>query len=103
MVLMQGMSQMQMMMFQSEMARRRKSVGAAVALTFFLGAFGAHRFYMGQVGVGLLYAMFFWTFIPSIIAFVELFLISGRVERHNTEQASEVAAQVRMLAANNPR
>ncbi|HUE78936.1 MAG TPA: TM2 domain-containing protein [Sphingomicrobium sp.] len=31
----------------------RKSTGAAYLLWFFLGGFGAHRFYLGRVGTGV--------------------------------------------------
>lgn len=51
-----------------------KSRIAAALLAFFLGGFGVHRFYLGQVGLGVLYLLFFWTFIPSIIAFVEFII-----------------------------
>ncbi|MBU0550630.1 NINE protein [Myxococcota bacterium] len=36
-----------------------------------LGGIGAHHFYLGQVGRGILYLFFSWTFIPSFIAFIE--------------------------------
>ncbi|MDJ0733621.1 MAG: NINE protein [Nostocaceae cyanobacterium] len=47
----------------------------AALLCFFLGALGVHKFYLGQNLAGILYLLFFWTFIPSIIAFVEFFLL----------------------------
>jgi len=49
---------------------------------FFLGAFGAHKFYLGQTGWGVLYLIFFWTWIPSIAAFVEfiMFLLMSEEE-----------------------
>lgn len=47
---------------------------ALLLLTFFLGGFGAHKFYLKKYGQGTLYILFCWTFIPSIIAFIE-FLI----------------------------
>jgi predicted Zn finger-like uncharacterized protein len=43
---------------------------AAGLLALFLGGIGIHRFYLGQ-GVGCLYLLFCWTFIPAIIAFIE--------------------------------
>lgn len=46
----------------------------AAILAFFLGGFGAHKFYLGRTGFGVLYLVFFWTFIPSAIAFVEAIL-----------------------------
>ncbi len=46
----------------------------AVILTFFLGGIGVHKFYLGKPVQGIFCLLFFWTFIPSIIAIVE-FLI----------------------------
>lgn len=48
-----------------------KSRVAAFLLAFFLGGFGVHKFYLGRVAAGVLYLIFFWTFIPAIIAFIE--------------------------------
>jgi TM2 domain-containing membrane protein YozV len=50
-----------------------KSKSSAILLTFFLGGFGLHKFYLGQTTAGVLYLIFCWTFIPSIIAFFEFF------------------------------
>jgi TM2 domain-containing membrane protein YozV len=43
----------------------------AIILALLLGGIGAHKFYLGRVGMGILYLVFCWTFIPSIVAFVE--------------------------------
>ena len=48
-----------------------KSRTVAVLLAVFLGGIGAHRFYLGKVGSGLLYLLFFWTFVPAMVAFIE--------------------------------
>ena len=48
-----------------------KSRGVAILLALFAGGIGGHRYYFGQVGAGLLYTLFFWTFIPAIIALFE--------------------------------
>ncbi len=48
-----------------------KSRVAAALLAFFLGGIGVHKFYLGQTGLGILYLLFCWTFIPAIIAFIE--------------------------------
>lgn len=47
---------------------------AAAFLAWFMGGFGAHKFYLGQIGFGILYLVLFWTFIPVIVAFVEVFI-----------------------------
>lgn len=52
-------------------ARSGKSRGAAGFLALFLGGLGAHKFYVGKPGVGLVYLIFFWTFIPALVGLVE--------------------------------
>ena len=48
-----------------------KSRTVAVLLALFLGGFGVHKFYLGKVGIGLVYLVFFWTVVPAVVAFVE--------------------------------
>jgi TM2 domain-containing membrane protein YozV len=43
----------------------------AALLAFFVGSIGIHKFYLGQNLAGILYLIFFWTLIPSIVAFFE--------------------------------
>jgi TM2 domain/Short C-terminal domain len=45
----------------------------AILLCFFVGGFGIHKFYLGNNVAGIVYLIFCWTFIPSIIAFFEFF------------------------------
>lgn len=52
-----------------------KSRTTAALLAFFLGGIGAHRFYYGHVGLGFLYLIFCWTFIPGIVAFIEFIML----------------------------
>ena len=40
-------------------------------LAIFLGGFGVHKFYLEQSGIGIIYLLFCWTGIPSIIGLVE--------------------------------
>ena len=47
----------------------------AALLAFFLGGFGIHKFYLGRIGLGILYLLFCWTFIPAVIAFIECILL----------------------------
>lgn len=54
---------------------QRKSRIAAALFAFFLGGFGIHKFYLGQTGLGILYLLFCWTFIPAMVAFVEFVLL----------------------------
>lgn len=48
-----------------------KSKLIAAILAFFLGLFGAHKFYLGDTKNGILYLLFCWTGIPMMIGWVE--------------------------------
>ena len=48
-----------------------KSKVAAGILGILLGGIGVHKFYMGKIGMGILYLCFCWTGVPAIIGFIE--------------------------------
>lgn len=48
-----------------------KNKNIAGVLALILGGLGMHKFYMGNTKMGIIYLLFCWTYIPSIIAFVE--------------------------------
>ena len=77
---------------QYEAVRRDEIVGVLLALL--LGGFGAHHFYLGRTGLGILYLCFFWTGIPAIIGFVECFFMPGQVRMNNAIQAAAIAASL---------
>lgn len=96
-MLQRDMTDSQRMMFQSEMNKVRKNRTTALLLTLLLGGIGAHRYYMGQIGLGIVYTLFVWTFIPGIVALVELFFIMKRVDHYNERLAQEIALKVKAL------
>lgn len=49
-----------------------KSKGIALLLAIFLGGLGIHKFYLGQNGAGILYLLFFWTFVPFILSIIDI-------------------------------
>src|SRR5579859_4086821 len=55
-------------------ARGHKDKTAAIVLAFLLGGIGAHKFYLGSVGWGIIYLLFCWTFIPAVVAAIEGFI-----------------------------
>ncbi len=48
-----------------------KDKTVAGLLGIFLGGLGVHKFYLGKTGMGILYLIFCWTWIPSIVGFIE--------------------------------
>lgn len=59
---------------------------AAALFALFLGGFGAHKFYLGQTGMGIVYLLFFWTGIPALIAFIEFILLLTMTDRKFVEK-----------------
>lgn len=50
----------------------QKSRGVAIILAVLLGGIGVHRFYLGRMTSGILMLLFCWTFIPLIIAIIDI-------------------------------
>jgi len=48
-----------------------KSKTTAGLLGIFLGGIGAHKFYLGKIGMGILYLVFCWTYIPVLVGLLE--------------------------------
>ena len=48
-----------------------KSKVAAGILAILLGGIGVHKFYLGKIGMGILYLCFCWTGIPSVLGLIE--------------------------------
>lgn len=48
-----------------------KSKTVAGILAIFLGGLGIHKFYLGKIGLGILYLVFCWTYVPEIIGVIE--------------------------------
>jgi len=48
-----------------------RSKVAAGLFGILLGGLGVHKFYLGQVGWGIVYLLFFWTCIPAIAGLIE--------------------------------
>jgi hypothetical protein len=56
----------------------------------FLGAFGAHRFYLGEKGLGWLYLGFSWTLIPLVAAFLDFALLAMQDDEDFAEERREI-------------
>src|SRR5579871_343165 len=95
-------------LFESEMNKRRKSVGLAYVLLLFLGGLGVHQFYLGfpklavaqlvcfivgiftvLIGVGVVFLAF-----TSVVAIVDLFLTPGLTDRANERTEREILSQL---------
>jgi TM2 domain-containing membrane protein YozV len=96
-------SDQQRAVFQAQMSAWQKDEVVGVLLALFLGTFGAHHFYLRRPGLGVLYAVFFWTGVPTIVSLVECFFMPGRVRQYNLALATYFASQLAATApAMNP-
>ena len=48
-----------------------KSRTTAGILGILLGGLGIHKFYLGKAGLGIVYILLSWTFIPALVGFIE--------------------------------
>ncbi|MFZ6818567.1 NINE protein [Undibacterium sp. Ji22W] len=70
-----GVRQMPVPSAVGPLAANGKSRVVAALLSFFLGWFGAHKFYLNRGGWGVVYLIFFWTGIPAVVSFFECILL----------------------------
>jgi TM2 domain-containing membrane protein YozV len=63
---------------------KNKTTAAIFAL--FFGGVGVHHFYLGNIGLGVLYLLFFWTFIPALIALVEAIFLFAKSDQEFDRQ-----------------
>jgi TM2 domain-containing membrane protein YozV len=80
--------------FNAQMSAWQKDEVVGVLLALFLGTFGAHHFYLRKPGLGVVYILFCWTGIPTIISLVECFFMPARVRQFNLALATYFASQL---------
>lgn len=87
----QQLPQDKQMLFMMQYGNAKKSATVAVLLALFLGGIGVHKFYLGQIGLGIVYLLFCWTTIPAWIALVEAFFMAVSVSKHNQAKMTQLA------------
>lgn len=64
----------------------------ALILTFVAGAFGIHKFYLGENFAGVMYFLFSWTLIPTVLAFFEFLGLAFMSDETFNRKFNNVAA-----------
>lgn len=79
------LTERELLILRQEVEQRKKSVVATWLLWLFLGFLGAHRFYMGKIGTGIVMLLTLGVF--GIWWLVDIFLISGmiRTDEHKVQ------------------
>ena len=102
-----GLSPSERALFRTRYDSARKDPTTAVLLGVFLGVFGAHRFYLGQIGLGIVNLLVggILLVIPVIqilfilaILFEILTQVRDRVDEYNVELAQGIAAEIMHLS-----
>lgn len=88
------------MMIETRVSAEARSAGVAYLLWFFLGMFGAHRFYLGRPGTAFLMILAWLVFVlPGFIWWiVDAFLIPGMIKRDNNVLRSRLQTEISMLS-----
>lgn len=68
--------------------KQKSMVNKAVLLliTFFLGGLGGHKFYLKKPVWGVIYLLFFWTYIPTLAALIEFVIYAFTSEEKLNEK-----------------
>jgi TM2 domain-containing membrane protein YozV len=104
-------STQQQMLIEQRVTNEAKSTGAAYLLWFFLGTFGAHRFYLGRTGTAvtqLLMTIIGWLTVVLVVGIfiliavgiwllVDAFLIPGMIQAQK-DQVRQSLTTSAMLA-----
>lgn len=53
---------------------------AAILFALFLGGIGAHKFYVGDILMGIFYLLFCFTFIPCLLGVIDGILFIGMTD-----------------------
>ena len=70
-------------------SRKHPDRKTAMLLCAVLGGLGAHRFYLGQKGLGALYVVFSWTFVPLIASWIDLAFLAAQDDEDFVEEQRE--------------
>ncbi len=93
------------MLVEQKVSNAQKSTGTAYLLWFFLGGFGAHRFYLGKTGTAVTQLIITligcFTLFPLIITgiwwIVDAFLIPGIIQGHTEQTRRDARLEVAAL------
>lgn len=89
----QGLTDQQKLIFMSQYNSERKDRNTGLILSVILGKFGVDRFYLGDIGLGILKLI---TLGGCLIWWVvDWFTVQGRVDEYNRRKAQEILMAVK--------
>src|ERR1035437_5911944 len=86
------LTEREILILRDEVEDRKKSVASTWILWFFLGIFGAHRFYLGRIGTGIgmlltLGGLWIWWIVDA-------FLMSGMLKTNRRKVEKDVLDEI---------
>lgn len=90
-----GLNQQQLILVQSEVEKNKKSSAVLYLLWFFTGGIGGHRYYLGDVGIGI--AMTLTLGGLGLWALIDVFFIGGRLRTKTEHMELEVINRVKAM------
>lgn len=86
------------LLVNSEVQKNGKNLGIAYLFWFFLGGFGAHRFYLGKKGSAIAQLILTLTVVGIVVSgiwvLVDAFLIPGIVREINDDVEQKVGQEI---------
>lgn len=89
----QGLTDQQKILFQTQYNSVKKDRTIALILSILLGTLGIDRFYVGDLGMGILKLLTAGLF--GVLWVIDWFLIMGRADRYNGNKAQEILAAIK--------
>lgn len=103
-----GLSTQQQQLVEQRLSNEARSSGISYLLWFFLGPFGAHRFYSGRPGSAVAMLLLFWLgiLLAAIVVgwvfliayliwwFIDAFLIPGMVDAHRSALRGKISQEI---------
>ncbi|MFZ3590182.1 TM2 domain-containing protein [Bacillus sp. DJP31] len=91
----QELTSKELQLLASEMDKRKKSTATTWLLWFFLGGFGAHRYYLGRIGSGV--AMTLTLGGLGVWTFIDIFLIMGMINKKNSDTEIQIIRELKLM------
>ncbi len=87
----------QKMLFNSQLSSAMKDRNTVLILSVLVGGWGVDRFYIGDMGMGLL--KLFTLGLCGILWLIDIFTIRGKTDQYNRAKANEILASIKMMAS----
>ena len=90
----EGLTDQQKMLFMSQYNSDKKDRTLALILSILLGTLGIDRFYIGDMGIGILKLL--TAGVCGILWIIDWFMIMGKADEYNRSKARDILAAIKV-------